>query len=265
MIQPLIEALQKIFFGVTRREFQERKETRSPVISRKRDLSASESDLITPRPDDIDEPPNQREAQRHADTARFKPSSSELKKENAMNMTLLPKFDYLKREDMPRMIREAMALYGVEEFFGAKDNPVIMAWAKEVGGDVAWFPNDQTPWCGLFMAVVAKRAGKDVPRMSLRAKAWLEFGQRSPKPAIGDVLVFNRGSNPAFGHVGLYVGETDHYFYVLGGNQSDAVCITRIAKHRLKEARLQYNIGRPKTAVPHIIGEDFGAVSRNEA
>jgi hypothetical protein len=51
---------------------------------------------------------------------------------------------------------------------------------------------------------------------------------------IGSVLVFKRGSG---GHVGFAIGKDDTHFYVLGGNQSDAVTIARIAKSRLLCAR----------------------------
>jgi len=181
-----------------------------------------------------------------------------------MTLPLDPRFNYLLAPDMPRMIREAMKLYGIQEVGGVGDNPTIIGWAGEVGGDVSWYAKDSVPWCGLFMAVVAKRARKKVPKQSLRAKAWASFGAHSFSPSIGDVLVFNRGANPAYGHVGLYVGETDKFFYVLGGNQSDAVTITRIAKSRLHATRHQYRLA-PKTAIPHRLGSDFGAVTTNEA
>ena len=48
------------------------------------------------------------------------------------------------------------------------------------------------------------------------------------------VLVFERGSG---GHVGFAIGQDDTHFFVLGGNQSDAVTIARIAKSRLLGAR----------------------------
>ena len=65
------------------------------------------------------------------------------------------------------------------------------------------------------------------------ARNWLLFGQQV-KPTSGAVLVFERGSG---GHVGFAIGQDDTYFYVLGGNQSDAVTVARIAKSRLLGAR----------------------------
>jgi hypothetical protein len=65
------------------------------------------------------------------------------------------------------------------------------------------------------------------------ARNWLQFGQAVP-PVTGAVLVFARGSG---GHVGFAVGQDDTHFHVLGGNQSDAVTVARIAKSRLLGAR----------------------------
>lgn len=54
------------------------------------------------------------------------------------------------------------------------------------------------------------------------------------QPIPGAVLIFERGSG---GHVGFAIGQDDTHFHVLGGNQSDAVTIARIAKSRLLGAR----------------------------
>lgn len=179
---------------------------------------------------------------------------------------LEPRWSWLSNEPAPRMLLEALKLYGVMERGGREDNPQIVEWAKEVGGDAGWYNKDSIPWCGLFMAVVAKRAGKTVPRLCLRAQAWKNFGRRSHTPSLGDVLVFWRGSpSSQSGHVGLYVGETEQFYYVLGGNQSDSVCITRIAKYRLIGAYAEYRIGKPTNVRPVYVGRDFGRVSRNEA
>ena len=54
------------------------------------------------------------------------------------------------------------------------------------------------------------------------------------QPIIGAVLIFERGTG---GHVGFAVDQDDTHFFVLGGNQSDAFTIARIAKSRLLGAR----------------------------
>ncbi len=52
------------------------------------------------------------------------------------------------------------------------------------------------------------------------------------RPILGAVL--ERGTG---GHVGFALGQDVANFYVLGGNQSDAVTIARVAKSRLLGSR----------------------------
>jgi uncharacterized protein (TIGR02594 family) len=171
-------------------------------------------------------------------------------------------YGWLARESGPRMIVEALKLFGTMEKAGAANNQTIVAWAKEVGGEVAdVYKADSIPWCGLFMAIVAHRAGKEVPKHPLWALSWSAFGAKSPSAALGDVLVFVRKGG---GHVGLYAGEDASAFHVLGGNQSDRVCITRVAKARLYAARRPLYRVQPANVRPvHL--ESTGALSLNEA
>lgn len=176
---------------------------------------------------------------------------------------MLPsRYGWLAREPGPKMIVEALKLFGTLEAPGASNNPTIVAWAKEVGGEVAdVYKADSIPWCGLFMAVVAKRAGKEIPKHPLWALSWSAFGAKSSAAALGDALVFVRNGG---GHVGLYVGEDASAFHVLGGNQSDRVCITRVARARLYAARRPLYRVQPANVRPiHL--EATGALSLNEA
>ena len=93
-------------------------------------------------------------------------------------------------------------------------------------------------------------------------RGWANFGVKAPEPALGDVLVFSRGSG---GHVGLYVGEDATAFHVLGGNQGDSVSIVRILKNRLLAARRPaWRIAQPGNVRPiHLAGA--GQLSLNEA
>jgi uncharacterized protein (TIGR02594 family) len=177
---------------------------------------------------------------------------------------MLPKkYAWLAREPGPKMLVEALKLFGTKETAGAGNTPAIMAWAAEIGGAVRKvYTADSVPWCGLFMAVVAKRGGKDWPASPLWARAWSSWGDKSPRAELGDVLVFRRPGGG--GHVGLYVGEDSTHYHVLGGNQGDAVSIVRIAKDRCIAIRRQYRIGPPANVrrAPMKAG---GPVSVNEA
>lgn len=181
-------------------------------------------------------------------------------------MALPTKYKWLEKETGPIMIKKALELYDIMEKPGTANNPVIIAWAKEIGGKVEnIYKADSIAWCGLFMAIVAKRAKKEAIIDPLWALNWGTFGTYTNTPMLGDVLVFVRTTSKGTkaGHVGLYVGEDSTCYHVLGGNQSDKVCITRIDKKRLYTARRPiYNV-QPKN-VRVIKLSSTGSVSKNE-
>lgn len=165
-------------------------------------------------------------------------------------------------EGIPRTIAEGVKLLGTIETPGGGNTAAILAWADEVGGNIDdVYKADSIPWCGLFAAVVAKRAGKTFPGNALWALSWSAFGVPVDKPGLGDVLVFKREGG---GHVGFYVAEDAKAFHVLGGNQGDAVSITRILKARLYAARRPAYTVKP-AAVRSYVVKTGGALSTNEA
>lgn len=146
-------------------------------------------------------------------------------------MDLPASYAWLNHAAKPKMLIIALELFGTKEKEGPGNNPVILAWAKEIG---IRYEADSIPWCGLFMATVAHRAKEPLPKIPLRAASWGSWGVAVTPPCLGDVLVFSRKGG---GHVGLYVAEDYAYYHVLGGNQGDAVSITRIEKGRLQHSR----------------------------
>lgn len=168
---------------------------------------------------------------------------------------------------LPRMVAEGLKLFGTAEVVGAGNNPEILAWAKEVGL-AKDYTADATAWCGLFAAIVARRAGKVIPEKPLWALNWRNFGRALASheaPSLGDVLVFKRPTSTGVaGHVGLYVGEDNTAFHVLGGNQGDRVGFARVARRRLVAARRPIYSVQPAT-VRQIFLSATGALSQNEA
>lgn len=179
-------------------------------------------------------------------------------------MSLPKQYQWLNQEQGPKMIIEALAYYGEMEVSGSGNNPVIMAWARELSIQKQ-YTNDDTAWCGLFMAIVAKRAGKQLPFSNLEAlwaRNWVKFGVPTAKAMLGDVLVFQRPNGG--GHVGLYVGEDRLAYHVLGGNQGNRVSIVRILKVRMVASRRPvYSIAQPSN-VRQILLEQSGSISTNE-
>ncbi len=157
---------------------------------------------------------------------------------------------------------EASRLLGVCETPGARHNPVIMDWAQRLG---LWYPDDETPWCGLFAAhcVAAALPDEPLPDNPLGARNWMKFGVPC-EPQRGAVLVFWRGSRDGWqGHVGFYGGEDSRCYHVIGGNQSNKVCSTRLTRNRLLGARWPHSAGFVLTGRRQA-GET-GEISENEA
>jgi uncharacterized protein (TIGR02594 family) len=175
-------------------------------------------------------------------------------------MNLPNPYIWLPKEPGPKMVLEFLKLYGLHEAPGASDNPDILAWAKELG--IKDYVHDEEPWCGLFMALIAKRADKVVPANPLWAKNWANFGHKVADGAkLGDVLVFNRPGGG--GHVCLYIGEDNECYHCGGGNQSDAVSIIRKPKDRIYAIRRPDYDVMPEN-VRKVILASTGAIDNKE-
>ena len=90
---------------------------------------------------------------------------------------------------LPRTISEGLKLLGVAEIAGRGSNRTILAWRDELnaaGVTISGYSDDDIPWCGLFAAIVAHRAGKVVPLKPLWARNWAKFGTLSVDAALGE-------------------------------------------------------------------------------
>lgn len=168
-------------------------------------------------------------------------------------------------QDAPIMIKEAVKLgkLNTNEIPGPKSNPEILKLA-EIADVSNIYKNDDVAWCAVAQAAICILANKEVPFKSydrLRAASFLKFGSTVTEPVLGDVLVFTRTGG---GHVGMYVGEDKDCFHVVGGNQSNAYNVTRIAKNRLSGARRPKYSVMPKSAKKYFLSSK-GKMSLNEA
>jgi uncharacterized protein (TIGR02594 family) len=160
---------------------------------------------------------------------------------------------------MTRWLERARSFMGVREIPGAATNRSIAGWLRRLG---AWWQDDETPWCGVFVGYVLAESGFEIPKYYMRAKAWADWGAnlRPDRLSPGAVLVFGRDGG---GHVGFYVGEDALAYHVLGGNQSNAVTIMRIAKSRLLASR--WPRGEAVIEGPVRLAVNGRPISRNEA
>lgn len=143
-----------------------------------------------------------------------------------------------------------------------RDNTALREFLKSDGhalGDPA-----KLPWCGDFVETCLALALPEeaLPINPYMARNWLKFGKESA-PTYGAVLVFERPGSAWSGHVCFYCAEDATHFHVLGGNQSDSISVTRIARNRLLDARMPLT-GGPYRAIKRRV-DASGDVSTNEA
>ncbi|WP_146227148.1 TIGR02594 family protein [Rhodopseudomonas faecalis] len=133
----------------------------------------------------------------------------------------------------PPWLIYGLSLLGTKEGAGSKDNPAIIDWAEEEGGDIAAnYKHDATPWCALF-------ANHILTKCDLKGTEtlWaLDFAGKWPAvrlsgPALGAFAPMKR---PGGGHITVVAGKTSAGLIAgLGGNQGDAVSIRGFPRDRL--------------------------------
>lgn len=162
----------------------------------------------------------------------------------------------------PNWIATARSLIGTKETPGPGDNQTIVNWAKAFGGwEGSYYLHDSIPWCALFVAHVLDVNGMKPPKGFLSALAWKDWGDECFPAIPGSILVFGRDGG---GHVGFYIAEDDSAYHVLGGNQSDAVSITRVAKNRLVSSRWPTGASKGWWSGP-VHADASGNLSKSEA
>lgn len=119
----------------------------------------------------------------------------------------------------------ALSEYGTLEDVSSGSNPQVLKYFSKVGQN--WVKDDATAWCAAFVGYCLETAGIPSTK-ALNARSYLKWGKPSITPKIGDIAVFWRISpSSAFGHVAFFIRQSGAYIWVLGGNQSDSVCIEK--------------------------------------
>ena len=134
------------------------------------------------------------------------------------------------------IITTALKEYGVNEKKGEEHEARILQYFHDIGFEQ--IDNDETPWCAAFANWVLKCNGLKGSK-KLNAKSLSKIGRKkdlSKEVAeIGDLIIFNRGSEAWMGHVGFLVRfcPIRKMFGVLGGNQSNEVKVSWYAPSKL--------------------------------
>lgn len=130
----------------------------------------------------------------------------------------------------PPWMAIATAEIGVKEFPGNQENPRILEYLHSTNLGAPYQSSDETAWCSAFVNWCMERAGYEGTD-SAWARSWLNWGKPLPRPRAGCIVVLSRGD--ASGHVGFYVSQTKSGVKLVGGNQSNEVCVSTYPKSRV--------------------------------
>ncbi len=128
----------------------------------------------------------------------------------------------------PAYIVEAEKLKGEREIKGSRHNMDIVKLYADSGNPGV--TRDEVAWCAAFVGATLRRAGYKSTG-SLAARSYESYGTKLPGPqkyCIGVMKWVNSGWK---GHVGYVVDYNSKYVWMLGGNQSDSVKISRYPRH----------------------------------
>ena len=127
-------------------------------------------------------------------------------------------------------MKTALQELGQKEESGSKANQRILEYFKS---SKFWGKDDSggaNAWCASFTSWVMQQHKHTPPENAFRAKAWENFGKVIEKPVYGAIGIKSRAGG---GHVAFVMGQSadGQYLYMLGGNQSDEVNISRYARN----------------------------------
>lgn len=132
---------------------------------------------------------------------------------------------------MKRILTTALTQIGIEEIKGSEHNQKVLKYFKAAGFEGV--RNDETAWCAAFVNWVLVTNNLK-PSGKLTARSLLGVGTATTEPEQGDIVVLWREKASSWkGHVGIFIREEGNLVYILGGNQSNKVCIKPYARRRL--------------------------------
>ena len=119
---------------------------------------------------------------------------------------------------MPPWLTEAFKHIGLKEIPGKNHSPTILKWLATLK---AWWKDDETPWCGVYVAWCLRSNSLPVPKYWMRAKEYSSYGTPCNKTSIpfGSIAVKSRKGG---GHVFFPIAQSrdGQTIYGLGANRS---------------------------------------------
>ncbi len=165
----------------------------------------------------------------------------------------------------PLWVIEGLKWLNLREASGDADNPEILKWAQDEGGEIAKdYKHDEIPWCALYANMVLTKVGIKGTE-TLWALDWNNWGQKLAAPAVGAFAPMKRTGG---GHIVIVVGrDKQGNLMCLGGNQDDAVNIKPFPAQRPLSFRWPVGVALPcKTGLESLpLMRSDGRVSTKEA
>lgn len=163
----------------------------------------------------------------------------------------------------PAWLAKARSYLGLKEIPGKSTSTVIAGWLAKLK---APWKDDETAWCGTFVAAVFSEIGYVPVKGWAGARNWLNYGIKLPSPGVGCIVVFWRGNIKGWsGHVGFVVGKDKNgNLMVLGGNQGDMVSIKPFSRARVLGYRWPPGVSTPTLDALPVLTSD-GKLSTDEA
>lgn len=137
--------------------------------------------------------------------------------------------------DAPAYFIRALGFIDTPELIKGQLNPLVEAWLV----NHTRFPPEQinakTAWCGAFVSAMLEQSGYKSPHSAAAAK-YMDIGKACPIDTLYSVLVLRRGTTQF--HVAFNAGFAGDQVMLLGGNQSNKVCIKLDSQSKILSARL---------------------------
>lgn len=145
-----------------------------------------------------------------------------------------------------------------KEISGEKSNPNIMSVYTAVDGlEKMKLNDDLVPWCAAFVNKMIQDCGGKGTRSAM-ARSFLDWGIPSDGK-IGDIVIIKRGDSQIFGHVGFVYNIDKDYVYILGGNQSNDVNVSKYSKLKVLRYRTSNDL-----AIEQITNEIKNEIKHEE-
>lgn len=144
-------------------------------------------------------------------------------------------YRWLATMRVPHMVGEALGLWRAIAAAGGRLCDAISA--AEVQAALRGKPlaaPDPVVKAGTVLAVLARRARKSLPETPQCALDWALYGSPGGQPRLGDI-VCTRSDGGAY--AGIYVGEDDVAYHLLGATADDRIGVTRVGKVDLYAVR----------------------------